>query len=91
MTKSDLCHATSKASGHPLNRCEAVADSFLTLIGELLLDGHTVEIRNFGTFMVKDRKARPGRNPRTNEPVTIPARRAPLFRFTPETKRGVRP
>lgn len=59
---------------------EAAYDAVLDSLAEALSQGRDVELRPFGSFRVLERKARTGRNPRTGEPMTIPARRAVLFR-----------
>ena len=49
-------------------------------MGEALARGDGIELRGFGTFKVRHRKARTGRNPRTGEPVEVPARDVPVFK-----------
>jgi integration host factor subunit alpha len=55
-------------------------ESVLLLIKSTLQSGEDVCISGFGTFMVRSKQARPGRNPHTGEPVTIAARRVVTFR-----------
>ncbi|HMM37977.1 MAG TPA: HU family DNA-binding protein [Desulfovibrio sp.] len=59
---------------------EAAYDAVLESLAGALREGQDVELRPFGSFRVVERKARTGRNPRTGEPVAIPARRAVIFR-----------
>ena len=59
---------------------EVAVDSVLELIEEALRSNERVDIRGFGSFVVKDRKERQGRNPRTGETITIPAKRDASFR-----------
>ena len=59
---------------------EVAVDSVLELIAETLRSNERVDIRGFGSFAVKDRKERQGRNPRTGETITIAAKRDANFR-----------
>ncbi len=59
--------------------CGLVVDTLFSSIMEALEQGNSIEIRGFGTFKVRERKARMGQNPKTGESVAIPARRIPVF------------
>lgn len=59
---------------------EVVIDAVLELIGNALQSNERVDLRGFGSFVVKDRKERQGRNPRTGETITIAAKRDAGFR-----------
>ena len=59
---------------------EVAVDSVLDLIAETLRSNERVDLRGFGSFVVKDRKERQGRNPRTGEAITIAAKRDAGFR-----------
>lgn len=59
---------------------ERVVGVVLDEIAEALANGHRVELRGFGAFSVRQRKARKGRNPRTGEPVEVTAKTVPFFR-----------
>ena len=59
---------------------EVAVDSILDLITEKLRSNERVDLRGFGSFVVRDRKARQGRNPRTGETITIAAKRDASFR-----------
>jgi integration host factor subunit beta len=54
-----------------------------------LSTGKHIEIRGFGTFKVKDRRSRVARNPRTGDPVNVPARKVPVFKVSKELKEMV--
>jgi len=62
---------------------------FLNAIVTGLKQDRFVEVRNFGTFRISERPERIGRNPRTSEPVKIPARKVPRFKAGLELKRRV--
>ncbi len=59
---------------------EQVVDIFFDEITERLAEGGRVELRGFGTFSTRERDARVGRNPRTGDPVDVPAKRVPYFK-----------
>ena len=80
MNKRELVDAMVKKSGLSKKHCETALDAFVTATGEALKGGEKVHLVGFGTFEMKERAARIGRNPRTREPVEIPATRQPTFR-----------
>ena len=82
MTKADLVEQVAEAIGPGVTKkdCALVADAFLNAIKRALANGENIEIRGFGTFKVKKRKSRMARNPRTGEPVEVPARLVPVFK-----------
>ena len=63
---------------------EVAVDSVLELIAEALRSNERVDLRGFGSFVVKDRKERQGRNPRTGETITIAAKRDASFKPSKE-------
>jgi len=82
MTKADLVEQVYEAIGPGVTKkdCAAVVDAFLNAIKRALADGTHIEIRGFGTFKVRERRTRMARNPRTGEPVRVPARAVPVFK-----------
>lgn len=80
LTKSELAAMLFEQIG--LNKREAkdFIDSFFGQIANQLVEGQDVKISGFGNFEVRTKVARPGRNPRTGETVTIPSRRVVTFR-----------
>ena len=81
MTKADLVEQAADALGRRVTKrdCGLVIDAFLDAVKEALARGDGIELRGFGTFKVRHRKARTGRNPRTGEAVEVPARNVPVF------------
>jgi len=59
---------------------EKVVNAFIDVVQDALARGDTVAILGFGTFLARERPAREGRNPRTGEPIQIPATKVPVFR-----------
>ena len=86
LTKAQLAKLLFEQIG--LNKREAkdFIDAFFDLIGSQLVDGQDAKISGFGNFEVRTKSARPGRNPRTGEPVTIPTRRVITFKTSGQLK-----
>ncbi|MFQ5677906.1 MAG: HU family DNA-binding protein [Gemmatimonadota bacterium] len=82
MTKADLVEQVYEAIGPGITKkdCGAVVDAFLNAVKQALANEQHIEIRGFGTFKVRRRKSRMARNPRTGEPVRVPARTVPVFK-----------
>lgn len=80
MSKSELVAAVSEKTGMSKKDCEKVIAGCLDTVAETLAQGGKVQLVGFGTFEVKERRARTGRNPQTGEPVEIPASKAPVFK-----------
>lgn len=81
LTKRELAIRISKKTGVPQVAVKEVIQKTLDYIVESLQKGQNVELRNFGVFTVKNRKARTGRNPnKPQEVVTIPAKKVAYFK-----------
>ena len=82
MTKQDIVEDIALRTGLTKKEVSEAVELFLKEIGVALSDGRHLEIRGFGTFKVKERKARMARNPRTGEAVPVPARKVPVFKVS---------
>ncbi|MCY4399407.1 MAG: integration host factor subunit beta [Gemmatimonadetes bacterium] len=82
MTKADLVEQVADAIGPRVTKreCGLAVDTFLDAVKDALARGDRIELRGFGTFKVRNRKARAARNPRTGEAVEVPARDVPVFK-----------
>ncbi|WP_230660085.1 HU family DNA-binding protein [Psychrobacter sp. I-STPA10] len=80
MNKSELVDSIAEKSGLNKTQATEALNAMMESIGEALEEGETVSLVGFGTFSVKDRKARTGRNPKTGEPLEIPASKVPGFK-----------
>jgi integration host factor subunit alpha len=89
LTKADLADLLFEQLG--LNKREAkdFIDAFSEMITLEVAGGKDVKISGFGNFQIRIKKARPGRNPRTGEPVLIQARRSVTFQGSPKLKAAV--
>ncbi|MBI4555953.1 MAG: integration host factor subunit beta [Candidatus Hydrogenedentes bacterium] len=80
MTKRELVIGVSEKLGRAQGEVSTVVQATLDIIIELLSEGHRLEIRNFGVFELKKRRARLGRNPRTGQQVQVVQKRVPVFK-----------
>ena len=81
MTKADLVEKVAEAVGPVVTKrdCGPMVDAFLDAVKDALAQGDRIELRGFGVFRVRHRKARTARNPRTGAPVEVPSRDMPVF------------
>jgi len=86
MTKADIVEKISATTGLTKKDTAMVINRFFEVVTEALSGGNNIEIRGFGSFKVKTRKARKARNPRTGETVDVPARLVPTFKPSKELK-----
>ena len=80
MNKSDLIAAMSAKTGKTKKESEEALEAFMASVTESLKKGDTVQLVGFGSFEVRKRAARKGRNPQTKEEIKIPASNAPVFK-----------
>ncbi len=81
MNKVDLINAVAEKTGTKKKDAEAAVNAVTSCIEEALVSGDKVQLIGFGTFEVRDRKARQGRNPRKpGEIIEIAASKAPVFK-----------
>lgn len=80
MNKSDLINSIASKSGLNKKNSEAALNAFISSVEETLKAGDKVTLVGFGTFEVRARAARKGRNPQTKKEITIPASKAPVFK-----------
>jgi integration host factor beta subunit len=90
MTKSDLIELVAQLLPHISKKdTETVVNTIFESMTEALRRGERIEIRSFGSFQVKMREAREGRNPKTGAEVRIPAKRTPFFKVGKELKERI--
>lgn len=80
MNKAELIAAVAEKSELTKKDAEKAVNSIISVIIEALSRGEKVQLVGFGTFEVRDRAARKGRNPQTKEEIIIPASKAPVFK-----------
>ena len=80
MNKSELIAAIAAKTGETKKDAEATLNAFVDVVTESLVKGDKVQLVGFGSFEVRKRAARKGRNPQTKEEIKIPASKAPVFK-----------
>ena len=86
MTKADLVEEVSKVTELTRKDSEVIVDTLFESVIKALRTGDKLEVRGFGSFRVRQRNARVGRNPKTGEKVEVPAKRVPYFKPSKELK-----
>src|SRR5947199_9957683 len=86
MTKAELVEDVARAAELTKKDAERLVEIVFESIIETLNQGEKIELRGFGSFRVRERGARRGRNPKTGDPVNIPAKRVPYFKPSKELK-----
>jgi DNA-binding protein HU-beta len=80
LNKTDLISEVADRTGMTKKDVEKVVNAFFSTIENTLKSGDKVQLIGFGTFEVRDRQARKGRNPQTGEEISISAARVPAFK-----------
>ena len=80
MNKSDLIAAIAAKTGSTKKDAAATLNAFVDVVSDSLVKGDKVQLVGFGSFEVRKRAARKGRNPQTKEEIKIPASKAPVFK-----------
>ena len=86
MTKAELVEDVARAAELTKKDAERLVEIVFESIIDTLNHGEKIELRGFGSFRVRERGARRGRNPKTGDPVDIPAKRVPYFKPGKELK-----
>ncbi len=89
VTRNTLVEALNQEVGLSRNDCAELLEDVLRMITDRLAEGTTVKIANFGSFSVRHKGTRMGRNPKTGEEVPISARRVVVFKPGPKLKHRV--
>lgn len=80
LTRKELTETLANQLGFSQSNCAQIVDSFLDNLKQTMVDGQSVKLVHFGTFTVRNKSPRRGRNPRTGETITIKKRQAVSFR-----------
>jgi len=86
MTKAELVEEVARAAELNKRDAEVIVETVFDSIVSSLQNGEKVELRGFGSFRTRERGPRRGRNPKTGEPVDVPAKRVPYFKPGKELK-----
>ena len=86
MTKADIVDKVALGTGLTKLETEAIIEGFFKTVIEALREGKGIEIRGFGTYKVKKKRARQALNPKTGEQVFVPEHFVPTFKFSKDFK-----
>jgi len=88
VTKKDIADLLVEHVGVNHNQALSITNDFFDSIKDSLEKGEEVKLSGFGNFIVREKSARPGRNPKTGEQVTISARKVVTFKAGPKLKKA---
>jgi integration host factor subunit beta len=86
MTKAELIERVAVATDVTKKQAESIVDTVFEAIVRSLKEGQKIELRGFGSFRLRERGARMGRNPKTGVKVAVPAKKIPYFKPGKELK-----
>lgn len=89
MTKADIVNLVFEKLGLPRNETQEIVEAVFETIKETLLTGESIKVSGFGTFNVRKKSSRIGRNPKTKEEVEITPRRVVTFKASDQLKEVV--
>ncbi len=84
MIKADIVELIVEKTGYTGANVKLIVQGFIDEVKNCLVEGKTLEIRGFGTFKVRNHKARKARNPKTGEEVQVPARKKVMLKVSKE-------
>jgi len=86
MNKSDLVTTLAKEMDLPLRKSEEIVDTVFKIMADALQAGSRIEVRGFGSFIVKEYKGYTGRNPKSGDEIVVSRKRLPFFKAGKELK-----
>ncbi|MEJ2688843.1 MAG: integration host factor subunit beta [Deltaproteobacteria bacterium] len=89
MNKSELIEALAEKTNLPLREASSITNTILETMTEALAQGDSIEIRGFGSFVVKKYESYFGRNPKTGDKIKVPPKKLPFFKVGKELKERV--
>jgi len=89
MNKSELIEALSQEINVPLREADSITNTILDSMTGALAAGNSIEIRGFGSFVVKEYGSYQGRNPKTGQKIKVPPKKLPFFKVGKELREKV--
>lgn len=89
MNKSELIETLAVNNGISYKRAEEVINTIFDAMASAMLSGERIEIRGFGSFVIKEYKAYMGRNPKTGDAIAVKPKKLPFFKVGKELKERV--
>ena len=89
MNKSELIERLAEKAGINVMQAEDVVNLIYRKMRDTMINGGRIEIRGFGSFVVKEYQPYRGRNPKTGEPIDVPGKKLPFFKVGKELKERI--
>ncbi|WP_457576060.1 integration host factor subunit alpha [Desulfomarina sp.] len=89
LTRRELAEVLSEKLGFSQSSCSQIVDCFISTMKRTLLEGEEIKLVHFGTFTVREKAPRRGRNPRTGESITIRKRKTISFRASKKLRERI--
>ena len=89
MNKSELIERLAEKSGLSVQHAEEIVNLIYRKMRDTMVNGGRIEIRGFGSFVVKEYEAYQGRNPKTGEKISVPPKKLPFFKVGKELKERI--
>ncbi|NDC38494.1 MAG: integration host factor subunit beta [Proteobacteria bacterium] len=89
MNKSELIERLAQRSGLNVIQSEEIVNLIYKRMRDTMMNGGRIEIRGFGSFVVKEYEAYQGRNPKTGEKISVPPKKLPFFKVGKELKERI--
>ena len=86
MNKSELIEALAEKINLPIREAGSITNTLIDTMTEALAKGDSIEIRGFGSFVVKEYDSYTGRNPKTGAQISVPPQKLPFFKVGKELK-----
>ena len=89
MNKSELIEALAERTNMPIREAGSITNTLIETMTEALVRGESIEIRGFGSFVVKDYESYTGRNPKTGQKIKVSPKKLPFFKVGKELREQV--
>jgi len=89
MNKSELIESLAQEIDVPLREASAITNTIIDTMTEALSNGHSIEIRGFGSFVIKHYSAYEGRNPKTGKKIKVKPKKLPFFKVGKDLREKV--
>ncbi|MBI1922444.1 MAG: integration host factor subunit beta [Geobacter sp.] len=89
MNKSELIESLAAQKGLTYKKAEEIVSTIFDTMANAMQQGERIEIRGFGSFVVKDYRAYTGRNPKTGDPIEVKPKKLPFFKVGKELRERV--
>lgn len=89
MNKSELIESLAAQKGLTYKKAEEIVSTIFDAMAKAMQQGERIEIRGFGSFVVKDYRAYTGRNPKTGDPIEVKPKKLPFFKVGKELRERV--